>query len=188
MECAALASRLPRNLWRLLPLGGLSLLRLRKIMEGTNLMTLSGRRLPLLRASLLVVWLTLMATIRASAAQIIGYWESYGQFRLSKVSPNYDVIAVASGGGYLAPANVLQAAQYIGSHISYAVRNYTLSSGAGYPSFAGVMCFDINYDQANHLALSKKLISYLRSIGNQAQIMAGRPAKTPLAYESSKRN
>ena len=358
-------------------------------MEGTNLMTLSCRRLPLLRASLLAVLLTLMATIPASAAQMIGYWESYGQLRLSKVSPNYDVIAVAfalpggtdnamisftpsaekakqlksdvaslqrkghkvvlsiggqtannlqllnaqdiaafetsvkgliakygfdgidldlenatltlqagdndfmhpttptiinliqacndlaafygsafiitmapetvnvdaygtyagqygsylpviyglgdnltyvaiqcynsgsqygrdggiysqstpdfcvamadlllggytlasgqqfppldpsraafgipataaasPGGGYLSPTKVLQAAKYIGSHISYAGRKYTLSSGAGYPNFAGVMCFDINYDQANHLAMSEKLISYLRSIGN----------------------
>ncbi|MBA3962460.1 MAG: chitinase [Chthoniobacterales bacterium] len=74
--------------------------------------------------------------------------------------------AAAPGGGYLPPAMVLQAAKYIGSHISYPGRIYTLSSSTGYPTFAGVMCFDINYDQTNGLAMSKKLVPYLRTIGN----------------------
>lgn len=75
--------------------------------------------------------------------------------------------AASPGGGYLPPAKVLQAAKYIGSHISYPGRHYALSSSTGYPGFAGVMCFDVNYDQANHLAMSKKLIPYLRTIGNE---------------------
>ncbi|HEY1769285.1 MAG TPA: glycosyl hydrolase family 18 protein [Chthoniobacterales bacterium] len=73
--------------------------------------------------------------------------------------------AAAPGGGYMVPSLVLEAAQYIGSHTNYSGRTYTLSSPTGYPDFAGVMCFDINYDQANNLAMSSALDSYLHSIG-----------------------
>lgn len=74
--------------------------------------------------------------------------------------------AASPRGGFMTPVKVLNAAKYIGSHISYPTRTYNLSRGTGYPRFAGVMCFDINYDQANSLAMSKKLVPYLHAIGN----------------------
>jgi chitinase len=85
----------------------------------------------------------------------------------SQVAFGIPATSGAAGGGYLPPAMVLQAAKYMGSHISYPGRHYTLSSPTGYPTFAGVMTWDINYDQTNGLAMSKKLDPYLRSIGGK---------------------
>lgn len=83
----------------------------------------------------------------------------------SQVAVGIPATSAAAGGGYMPPAMVLQAVKYVGSHISYPGRTYTLSSSTGYPTFAGVMDWNINYDQANGLAMSKKLVPYLRTIG-----------------------
>ena len=61
------------------------------------------------------------------------------------------------------PATVLAAAKYIGSGISDG-GSYALEGGP-YPNFAGVMTWDIDYDQQENQGLASTLHPYLSSIG-----------------------
>jgi len=70
-------------------------------------------------------------------------------------------------GSYLTPANVLKAAQYLGSGTSYG-GNYHLANINGYPGFGGVMTWDINLDQAAGYALANTLAPYLHSLPSTA--------------------
>jgi len=84
----------------------------------------------------------------------------------------------ADGLDWQSPANVLNAAKYLGSGI-YNGQAYHLAGGP-YPNFAGVMTWDINYDQNENQGLASTLHPYLASIGG-ATIPEGPFGGTPAA-------
>ena len=69
----------------------------------------------------------------------------------------------ADGASFQSPSAVLRAAEYIGSGTSDG-GSYSLEGGP-YPGFAGVMTWDIDYDQNENEGLASTLHPYLSSIG-----------------------
>jgi len=79
----------------------------------------------------------------------------------------------ADGASWQSPQGVLNAAKYLGSGTPYG-GSYALEGGP-YPGFAGVMTWDIDYDQNQNQGLASTLHPYLASIGGAP------PVESPFA-------
>lgn len=71
--------------------------------------------------------------------------------------------ATGAGNGYVAPAQLQQAFNYLARGISYGGA-YHMANSSGYPTLAGFMTWSVNWDQLSGFTFSNPIRSYLNSI------------------------
>ncbi len=94
---------------------------------------------------------------------VAGTGQTFPALSPSQVAVGVPATSQAAGSGYVAPAGLQQAFNYLARGISYGGA-YRLTNTAGYPTLAGFMTWSINWDQLSGFSFSSPIRSYLNSI------------------------
>lgn len=106
---------------------------------------------------------------------VAGTGQSFAPLREDQVAFGLPAVpAAAPSGGYLAPAGVKQALNYLTKGQSFGGQ-YTLKKAGGYPGLRGIMTWSINWDRTNNDEFANNYYDYFfggSNPGNQSPVVS----------------
>ncbi|NSL89317.1 T9SS type A sorting domain-containing protein [Chitinophaga sp. Mgbs1] len=90
---------------------------------------------------------------------VSGTSQTFPALRPDQVAFGIPATTSAAGGGYISPANVKKALDYLIKGQSYGGA-YQLRNPAGYPGFRGIMTWSVNWDKANNNEFANNYYEY----------------------------